>query len=415
VKFTTEEERLGQVFCGVDWAEAHHDVAIIDEHGGLLAKRRIGDDLRGFTELTSLLAAHAGTEAFTPVEIGIETDRGLLVAGLRAAGHVVVPINPKAVSRYRDRHSVSGAKSDPGDALVLAQIMRTDRQVHRALPEDSEKVQALRVLARAHQDAVWARKQTSNRLRSLLREFFPAALQAFPQLHSRTALVVLAAAPTPTAAAALTRANLTDLLHSAGRGTRPEEAARLAEVFAAEQLHQPPSVEAAMGAAVRALVRSLTADTEAIKDLEQALAPSFESHPDAEIIDSLPGLGLVLGARVLSEFGDDRSRWPDAASRRCYAGTAPITRASGKGRVVLARFVRNRRLADACYLWAFSALTKSPGARAYYDARRTAGDTHNKALRRLSNKLLGQLHHCLTESRRYDEQQAWPTSQPLAA
>jgi hypothetical protein len=286
--------------------------------------------------------------------------------------------------------------------------MRTDREVHRALPDNSEQVMALRVLARAHQDAVWARQQTANRLRSLLREFFPAALQAFPSLHSRTALTVLAAAPDPAQAAKLTRANLTDLLRAAGRGTRPAEAARLAEVFARDQLHQPSPVEAAMGVAVRALVTSLAADDQAVRELEKALEPSFESHPDAEIIDSLPGLGLILGARVLSEFGDDRSRWTDAASRRCYAGTAPITRASGKGRVVLARYVRNRRLADACYLWAFSALTKSPGARRYYDQRRAAGDTHNKALRRLANKLLGQLHHCLAEHATYEEALAWP-------
>lgn len=307
---------------------------------------------------------------------------------------------------------MSGAKSDPGDALVLAQIMRTDREIHRELPTDTLEVQALQVLARAHQDAVWARQQTSNRLRSLLREFFPAALQAFPTLHSRTALTVLAAAPDPEAAAALTRANLTDLLHAAGRGTRPHDAARLADLFAAAQLRQPRPVEAAMGITVRALIISLAADDQAVRDLEQALEPSVESRPDAEIIDSLPGLGLVLGARVL---GDDRTRWPDAASRRCYAGTAPITRASGKGRVVLARFVRNRRLADACYLWAFSSLTKSPGAPAYYDQRRAAGDTHNRALRRLANKILGQLHHCLATRRLYDEHHAWTPSVTLAA
>lgn len=398
---------MGQIYCGVDWAEAHHDIALVDEQGRLLVKQRIADDVSGFSALTALLAEHCGTHEFTPVDIGIETDRGLLVAALRAAGHVVVPINPKAVSRYRDRHSVSGAKSDPGDALILAQIMRTDREVHRALPDDSEAVQVLKVLARAHQDAVWARQQTANQLRSLLREFFPAALQAFPSLHSRTALTVLAAAPDPTRAAALTRANLTDLLHAAGRGTRPTEAARLHELLTTEQLHQPTAVEHAMGLAVAAQVTRLAADDQAVRDLEQALAPAFESHPDAEIIDSLPGLGLVLGARVLSEFGDDRSRWPDVASRRCYAGTAPITRASGKGRVVLARFVRNRRLADACYLWAFSALTKSPGARTYYDRRRAHGDTHNKALRRLANKLLSQLHHCLETGHAYDETLAW--------
>ena len=406
---------MGRIYCGIDWAEDHHDIAIVNEAGELLVKCRITDDVAGFGVLSELLAEHAGTSEFTPVDIGIETRDGLLVAALRAAGHVVVPINPRAVSRYRDRHSVSGAKSDPGDALILAQIMRTDRDVHRALPDDSEQVQAVRVLARAHQDAIWARQQTGNQLRSLLRQFFPAALQAFPSLHSRTALTVLAAAPDPTTAAALTRANLTDLLHAAGRGTRPAEAAKLAELFTVPQLHQPPLVEQAMGEAVKGLVTALSAQDQVVRNFEKALEPSFESHPDAEIIDSLPGLGLVLGARVLSEFGDDRSRFLDAASRRCYAGTAPITRASGKSSVVLARHVRNHRLADALYLWAFASLTKSPGARRYYDQRRAAGDTHSKALRRLANKLLGQLHHCLEHHEPYQEHQAWPAPEQVAA
>jgi hypothetical protein len=135
-------------------------------------------------------------------------------------------INPKAVDRYRDRHAVSGAKSDPGDALVLAHLLRTDRDQHRPLPDDSDLGQAVSVLARAHQDLVWARQQDTNRLRSLLREFFPAALTAFTDLSAKTAMTVLATAPTPTTAAKLTRANLVDLLHAAGRGTRPADAAR---------------------------------------------------------------------------------------------------------------------------------------------------------------------------------------------
>jgi len=348
--------------------------------------------------------------------VAIETDRGLLVAALRAVGHPVYAINPKAVDRYRDRHAVSGAKSDPADALVLAHLLRTDRHAHRPLPADTEQAQVVRVLARAHQDAIWARRQDANRLRSLLREFFPAALTAFPDLTTRTALTVLAAAPTPAAAAALTRANLTGLLHAAGRGTRPADAARLADIFAAaDQLRQSTEVETAMGAAARAIVRTLAAANQSVHELELALADHFEQHPDAEILDSLPGLGLVLGARVLGEYGDDPTRWPDAASRRNYAGTAPITRASGRSRIVLARHIRNKRLADACYLWAFTALTKSPGARAYYDTRRAAGDTHNAALRRLASKLLGQLHHCLTHRQPYDEHHAWPPATPAAA
>ena len=397
-----------EVFCGIDWAERHHDVAVVDLAGTLLARQRITDDLAGFTALTALLAEHAGA-AFTAVDVAIETDRGLLVAALRAAGHRIYAINPKAVDRYRDRHAVSGAKSDPGDALVLAHLLRTDRHAHRPLPDDSELGQAVSVLARAHQDLVWARQQDTNRLRSLLREFFPAALVAFTDLHTKTALTVLDAAPTPTRAARLSRANLVDLLHAAGRGTRPADAARLADLFAAGQLRQPPLVEQAMGQAVRAIVRTLTATNDSIKQLEDALAASFDQHPDAEIIDSLPGLGLILGARVLGEFGDDPTRFTHAASRRAYAGTAPITRASGRHRAVLARHIRNKRLADACYLWAFAALTRSPGARAYYDQRRVAGDRHNAALRRLASKLLGQLHHCLTRNQPYDETLAWPT------
>ena len=218
---------------------------------------------------------------------------------------------------------------------------------------------------------------------------------------------MLAAAPTPTAAAKPTRANLVNLLHSAGRGTRPTDATRLVQVFTATQLHQPPLVETAMGEAVRAIAHTITATNESIKQLEHAPAASFDQHPDAEILDSLPGLGLVLGARILGEFGDDPNRFAHAASRRAYAGTAAITRATGRHRAVLARHVRNKRLADACYLWAFSAVTKSAGARASYHRRRTAGDRHNAALRRLSSKLLGQLHHCPDHRTRYNETLAW--------
>lgn len=402
-----------EIFCGIDWAERHHDVALVDESGRQLARRRIGDDVAGFTELTTLLAEHGGGQRAKPVDIAIETDRGLLVAALRAAGHRIYAINPKSVDRYRDRHTTSRAKSDSGDALVLAHLLRTDRHAHRPLAQDSELAQAVRVLARAHQDTVWARQQDANRLRSLLREYFPAALAAFPDLTSRTALVVLAAAPTPAAAAALSQAELIGLMQAAGRGTRPGEAARLAELFARDQLHQLPLVEQAMGRAATSIVRAVTAANQSLHDLETGLAEAFEQHPDAEILRGLPGLGLILAARVLAEFGDDPTRWPDPASRRAYAGTAPITRASGRSHVVLARFIRNKRLSDACYLWAYTVLTKSAGARSYYDARRAAGDTHDAALRRLGSKLLGQLHHCLATAQDYDETTAWPPPQPI--
>ena len=170
-----------------------------------------------------------------------------------------------------------------------------------------------------------------------------------------------------------------------------------------------------MGSSVAALVAVAVELTAQIERLEGELAEHFDQHPDAKIIRSLPGLGTILGARVLAEFGDDPNRYVDAKSRKNYAGTSPITRASGKHRVVLARYARNKRLADACYLWAFATLTASPGARAFYDQRRAAGDTHHRALRALGNRLVGILHGCLTHGTLYDEHAAWGHRRQLAA
>lgn len=148
------------------------------------------------------------------------------------------------------------------------------------------------------------------------------------------------------------------------------------------------------------------------RTLETELASHFETHPDADIYLSLPGLGVILGARVLGEFGDDPNRYTTAKSRKNYAGTSPLTIASGKKRAVLARHVRNRRLYDAIDQWAFCALTTSPGARAFYDQHRTAGDLHHQALRALGNRLVGLLHGCLRHHTAYDEHKAWAHRQP---
>jgi transposase len=406
------------IYCGIDWSERHHDVAIVDDTGATLATRRITDDAAGLTVLLTLLAEHVGEPppgvGVVPVDVALETGRGLLVAALRAAGHRLFEINPKAASRYRDRHAVSGAKSDPGDALVLAHLLRTDRDRHRPMPVDSEQVTVIGVLARAHQDAVAAAVRDSGRLRSLLREFFPAALTAFPTLHIFTATTVLAAAPTPAAAAQLSEARLRELMRAARYNTPRGGPARLRAIFTAPQLRQPAAVEAAMGQAVVAIVRTLAATLDSIRELEKALDQHFEQHPDAEILRSLPGLGLVLGARVLGEFGDDPTRFIDAASRRAYAGSAPITRASGKLKLVLLRRACNHRLSVTCRWWAHTATQRSPGAKAYYQRRRAAGDTREAALRRVANKLLGQLHHCLSHRELYDEHRAWPAPQPHA-
>ena len=293
--------------------------------------------------------------------IGIETDRGLWVGALTAAGYQVFAINPLAAARYRDRHHVSGAKSDASDAKLLADLVRTDRHNHRAIAGDSADAEAIKVLARAHQSLIWSRTRHTNALRNALREYYPAALVAFEDLTHGDALGVLDRAPTPAQGAHLP---LTALQAALKRGGRQRNiAARAREIRAAlrtEQLTAParsPRRSQPPPAPRWASSPSSTARSASSKPL---LAEHFETHPDADIYRSLPGLGVVLGARVLGEFGDDPNRYTDAKSRRNYAGTSPLTVASGKKRAVLARHVRNRRLYDAIDQWAFCALTNQP-------------------------------------------------------
>lgn len=403
------------LFVGLDWAEDHHDVAVMDEGGQVVTARRVVEGLAGLTALHELLAAHGEDPA--EVVVGTETDRGLFVGALVAAGYQVYAVNPLAVSRYRDRHTVSGAKSDAGDAKVLADLVRTDRHNHRPVAGDSELAEAVKVLARTHQSLVWTRRRQVNQLRSLLREFYPGALAAFgTEVGDRDALAVLQVAPTPTLGRGLSRAKLAAVLRRAGRQRGLE--GRAAEVQAAlriPQLQAPGVVAEAYGAAVKALVEVIGTLNRQLEQVGEQLERHFEIHPDAEIVRSLPGLGVVLGARVVAEFGDDPTRYANPKARKNYAGTAPITRASGKRQVVVARLARNRRLADACCLWAFSALTASPGARAYYDRLRAAGATHQQALRALANRLVGILHGCLRHRTTYNELQAWPAATQNAA
>jgi transposase len=405
---------MARVFVGHDWAEAHHDVHVEDETGRRLAKARLPEGVEGVARFHELLAGLVDEPG--EVTIATETDRGLFVGALIAAGYTVLAVNPMSTSRYRERHSTSGAKSDPGDAFVLAELARTDAHNHRPVAGDSELSEAIKVLARAHQSLIWSRQRHLNQLRSTLREFYPGALAAFGELGSTDALAVLAIAPTPTLGRGLSRSKIASALKRGGRQRRIDErAAEIQTALRAEQLQAPTIVANAMGATVTALV-AVAAELDAqIRRLETELADHFDQHPDAKIIRSLPGLGMTLGARVLAEFGDDPNRYADAKSRKNYAGTSPITRASGKHRVVLARYARNKRLNDACYLWAFATLTASPGARTFYDQRRTAGDTHNRALRALANRLVGILHGCLTHGTPYDEHTAWAHRTEIAA
>jgi hypothetical protein len=392
---------------GDDWAEDHHDIEVMDEAGQVLARKRLPEGVAGIGQLHELIGRFVPAGGDAEVQVGIETDRGPWVTALIAAGYTVFPVNPLQASRYRGRHGVSGAKSDGGDAHMLADVVRTDAHQLRPAAGDSAAAEAVKVLARTHKTLIWERSAVVLRLRAQLREYFPAAVAAFEDLDAPDALELLGKAPDPARAARLTRAQVAAVLKRAGRYKIAERTEAILAALRSPQLGQPPALTAAYAATVRSLVAVIATLNEQVASLQGQVEAHFGQHPDAEIYLSQPGLGAITGARVLGEFGDDPRRYASAKARRNYAGTSPITRASGKRKIVAARFVRNDRLIDALMIQAFAARRVSPGARAFYDAQRAKGLEHNDALRRLASRLVGILHGCLKTRTCYDEATAW--------
>jgi len=411
------------LFIGDDWAEDHHDVEIVGTDGRRLAGKRLPEGLEGIAGLHALIARFFPAdwaeldpvEAASRVKVGIETDRGSWVAALIAAGYEVFAINPMSVARYRERHSTSGAKSDAADAHLLAEIVRLDRAHHRPIAADSSASQAMKLVARNHQSLIWDRTRHVLRLRSALREYFPAALTVFDDLAGSDALELLAAAPDPDRAARLSKSKIVAALTKARRRNIAARSEELQAMLRAPALRQSGEIQAAFAVITVSEVRVIAALNREIATIGEVVAAHFGRHRDADIYASQPGLGVILSARILGEFGDAPHRYADSRARKNYAGTSPITRASGTKRAVLARYARNGRLADALRQWALGSLRGSPGARAYYDAMRDRKIGHEAALRQLANRLVGILHGCLKTRTVYDETTAWPHHIAVAA
>ena len=221
-------------------------------------------------------------------------------------------VNPLQASRYRERHGVSGAKSDAGDAHVLADMVRTDSHQLRAVAGDTAQAAAIQVVTRTHKTLIWERTRHAHRLRHALRDYFPAALEAFEDLDAPDALELLARAADPASATRLTTAQISAALKRARRHHITEKAAQIQAVLRAAHLGQPDIVAAAYAASVRALIAVLATLNEQITSLQRQVEANFGQHPAAEIILSQPGLGPVLGARVLAESGDDPGRYASA-------------------------------------------------------------------------------------------------------
>jgi len=407
------------IFVGMDWSETHQDVALMSEDGEVLAEFRVEDGVEGLSRIHTAIAEHVQdpSEAI----LGTESARGLVIQACVAAGYSVFEINPFAASRYRDRHQLSGAKSDRADARMLADAVRTDRHNHRQFSGDTDLTEAIKVLARAHQSLIHQRQSQINILRSTLRQYFPGMLKAFPDLASPATrdnadgLMLLSRASTPAQGRSLSVLQIASALRKAGRlRSIHRRAEQIHSVLRAPQLEAPLIVTGAYGQSAQASARVIMEMTQQIDMLGKEVASHFEENPDAEIIRSLPGLGPVLSARALGEFGDAPNRYVNAKARKNYATTSPVTKASGRLRLVICRFGGNRHLNDTCLRWAFSAVQSSPGARRYYEALRARDKSHNQAIRSVANRLVGIMHGCLTHQALYREDLAWPEPQPKA-
>lgn len=395
------------VFVGIDWSEEPHEVEVMAESGQRLRSLRVAHGVEGLTKLQATIAEVASDPR--QVVVGVESDHGLLVNALVASGYAVYPINPLTAARYRDRQSLAGNKSDRRDAVMLANVVRTDRHQLRPLRGDSEPALEIRARARAHLRAVQLQTQLRNQLRSRLLEFYPAVLPLVAADELRDALAVLTVAPSPAMSRRLSLSKLEATLRRHGRQRQvANRAAEIQTLLRAPQLDlQPPHLISAYADEVSSLTRLLLQVRRELAGLEAQLRQAFSAHPDVKIFLSFTGLADILGARVLGESGDDPTRYADASARRTYSGTPPVTRASGKKKEVTRRVARNRRLANATFGWAESAARHSPGARQLYQRLRRRGQTHNMATRVIANRLVGMLHACLRDHTLYDEQRAW--------
>jgi transposase len=401
------------LFVGDDWAEDHHDLEVEDDQGRVLARKRVADGIAGMVKLHELVAEFlADDEGPEQVVIGIETDRGPWVGALIAAGYRVFGVNPKLAARHREVISISGAKDDKTDAHTLADMVRTRRHQLTVTAPDSQLAAGVKVLARAHQGLIQERTRHMLRMRSALRDYFPAALVAYQlatlTLTSSDVLALLAKAPTPADAAKLSTAQITAALKTAGRrGDVPARAAAIRDALRTEHLGQGDIVTGAYAATVGSTVAILQVLNTQITALQEGVEAYFGLHPDVEIYRSQPGLGPILGARELAEFGDAPGRYTDAKARKNYAGTSPITRQSGKLKTVHARFIHNNRLVNALDLQASAATLHDHHVRAYYDQLRGRGLGHHTALRQIANRLVGILHGCLKTHTLYNPETAW--------
>ncbi len=386
-------------FAGLDWGSTGHAVCVIDEQGTVAARLEVQHTAEGLQRLVTQLARIAPPQE---LPVAIERPSGLVVDALVEAGHPVVPIHPNALKACRPRYRAAGGKSDPGDAYILADVLRTDGHRFRTLRPASDEVRALRALVRTRDDLVAKRVALANQLRSLLDSFWPGANAIFAEVDSPIALAFLERYPTPTSAQRLGEKRLAAFL-AAHRYSGRRSARELLE-----RLRTPPTglagkaEEEAKGELVKALVAVLLALVDRIRLLTRRIEHDITQLPAGQVMTSFPRTGKLNAAQIIAEIGDDPERFQTEAQLAAEAGVAPVTHASGKHRSVAFRYACNKRLRRALTTWAANSRFASPWARHVYDQARARGCDHPHAVRILARAWVRVLWRCWRNGIPYD-------------
>ncbi len=367
-------------YVGLDWADTHHDVEVMDEAGKRVGVRRFAHTHQGLNDLKQFVLSIA-TE---PEQLAciVETNHGLLIAFLLEAGIPVYPVNPKTANQLR---KAAGAKTDQIDAHLLAKMGRLDLAEMRRLEPDSPIVAELKTLTRDQDALLQTQTRLVNQLTACLKEYYPAALHLFAKLQQRSALVFLQAYPTPQAAEAASMEEIIATLRT-GKHTNPRGVAP--KIF--EEVHRPqlvanPVIVRAKSRLMLSLVKQLLVVIEEIASYDEAISTLFLTHQDHEIWSSLPRAGKRLAPRLLAEWGDDRSRYTDASAVQTLAGTAPVPFESGNYAKAHKRFACVKPLRNALHQFAWQSTRHEAWALAYYQRKRAQGKTHSMAIRALAN------------------------------
>jgi len=386
-------------FVGVDWGSGAHAVCVIDAKGMVRGRFEVGHDRAGLATLVTRLQQHG---AAADIPIAIERPSGLLVDNLLAAGFVVTPIHPNVVKACRPRYRAVAAKSDPGDALILADILRTDGHRLRALEPQSDAIKALRGLVRGRDDLVGTRVALANQLTALLESFWPGAARIFAAVASPIALAFLERYPTPDSAARLGPKRLAGFLAQHRYCGRRTPKALLERLRSAPDGGAGEAEGEAKGELVRALARTLHALVAEIAKLTSRIEHAIAALPDGQIVMSFPRAGRVCAAQILAELGDVRARFPTENQLAAEAGVAPVTYQSGKSRGVGWRWACNRRLRAALTCMADNSRHQSPWAADLYRRARARGCDHPHAIRILARAWTRVLWRAWTDRLPYD-------------